>query len=47
MVGKSGGWLRITYPYNGWVSGNMIGTDCRQALLRILEVVIHAQEQLA
>lgn len=28
VVGSSGGWLRITYPHNGWVSRNMIGTDC-------------------
>lgn len=28
---SSGSWLRITYPYNGWVSGSMIGTDCSEA----------------
>lgn len=31
VVGRSGGWLRINAPHNGWVSGNMIGTDCRQS----------------
>jgi len=30
VVGRSGGWLRITFPHNGWVSGNMIGTNCRR-----------------
>lgn len=31
VIGRSGGWLRINSPHNGWVSGNMIGTDCSRS----------------
>lgn len=31
IVDSSDGWLRISYPRNGWVSGKMIGTDCSGA----------------